>query len=57
MDFELSEEQRAIQDTARVFAREEMLPFARVWDEEAIFPVETLRRAAALGFAGILIDP
>jgi alkylation response protein AidB-like acyl-CoA dehydrogenase len=57
MDFELSEEQRAIQDTARAFAREEMLPFARRWDEEEIFPVETLRRAAALGFAGILTDP
>jgi alkylation response protein AidB-like acyl-CoA dehydrogenase len=57
MDFELSEEQRAIQDTAHAFAREEMLPFARRWDEESIFPVETLRRAAALGFAGILADP
>ena len=29
MDFELSEEQRAIQDTARAFARDEMMPFAR----------------------------
>jgi len=56
MDFELSEEQRAIKDTARAFAREEMLPFARQWDEDEIFPVETLRRAAALGFAGIYVD-
>jgi alkylation response protein AidB-like acyl-CoA dehydrogenase len=53
MDFELSEEQRAIQDTARAFARDEMMPFAREWDEEEFFPVETLRRAAALGFGGI----
>ena len=55
MDFELSEEQRAIQDTARAFAREQMMPFAREWDEEEIFPVETLRQAAALGFGGIYI--
>ena len=47
MDFDLSEEQRAIQDTARAFARDEMMPFAREWDEEEFFPVETLRRAAA----------
>jgi alkylation response protein AidB-like acyl-CoA dehydrogenase len=57
MDFDLSEEQRAIQDTARAFAREVMLPYARRWDEEEHFPIETLRRAAALGFAGIYVDP
>ena len=32
MDFELTEEQRAMEDTARAFAREEMMPFARDWD-------------------------
>jgi alkylation response protein AidB-like acyl-CoA dehydrogenase len=57
MDFDLSEEQRSIQDTARAFAREEMLPFARQWDEEETFPVDALRAAAALGFAGIYVDP
>ena len=55
MDFELSEEQRAIQDTARAFARDEMMPFARRWDEDEFFPVDTLRRAAALGFGGIYV--
>jgi alkylation response protein AidB-like acyl-CoA dehydrogenase len=55
MDFDLSEEQRAIQDTARAFARDEMMPHARQWDEEEVFPVATLRRAAALGFAGIYV--
>jgi alkylation response protein AidB-like acyl-CoA dehydrogenase len=55
MDFELSEEQRAIQDTARAFAREQMMPFAREWDEQEIFPAATLREAAALGFAGIYV--
>ena len=55
MDFELTEEQRAIQDTARAFARDEMMPFARRWDEDEIFPADTLRRAAALGFGGIYV--
>ena len=53
MDFELSSEQRAFQATARQFARDEMMPRARDWDEGEIFPVETLRKAAALGFGGI----
>src|SRR3954468_17270893 len=55
MDFELSEEQRAIQDTAREFARAEMMPHAKDWDENSTFPVETLRKAAALGFGGIYV--
>ena len=53
MDFQLSEEQRAFQDAARDFAQNEMLPKAAEWDAERIFPVEELRKAAALGFAGI----
>jgi alkylation response protein AidB-like acyl-CoA dehydrogenase len=55
MDFELSEEQRAFQAMARTFAHEEMAPFAREWDEKEIFPVEALRKAAALGFGGIYV--
>jgi alkylation response protein AidB-like acyl-CoA dehydrogenase len=56
MDFDLTEEQRAVQATARAFAVAEMLPHAREWDEAEHFPVETLRQAAALGFAGIYVD-
>jgi len=55
MDFELSEEQRAFQATARTFARDEMMPNARGWDEGEIFPVDALRKAAALGFGGIYV--
>jgi alkylation response protein AidB-like acyl-CoA dehydrogenase len=56
MDFELSEEQRAFQATAREFARTQMMPFARDWDENEVFPTETLRQAAALGFGGIYVE-
>src|SRR3990167_8604158 len=55
MDFELSEEQRAIRDTARQFAQAEMAPHARQWDEEHIFPVDCMRKAAALGFGGLYV--
>jgi alkylation response protein AidB-like acyl-CoA dehydrogenase len=55
MDFSLTEEQRAFQSVARDFARDEMMPHARDWDEGEVFPVETLRQAAALGFGGIYV--
>jgi len=55
MDFELSEEQRAIRETARDFADREFRPHAAEWDEKEIFPVEALRQAAALGFGGIYV--
>src|SRR5215813_14235609 len=55
MNFELSEEQQAFRATAREFAAAEMMPHARAWDEGEIFPVEALRKAAALGFGGIYV--
>src|SRR6201990_2593886 len=55
MDFDLTEEQRAFQATARQFARDDMMPHARNWDEGEVFPVDALRRAAALGFGGIYV--
>src|SRR5471032_2868735 len=55
MDFDLTEEQRAFQATARQFAREQMMPHARSWDEGEIFPVEALCQAAALGFGCIYV--
>src|SRR3984893_9609284 len=55
MDFELTEDQRAFQATARQFAQEAMTPNARDWDENSTFPVPELRQAAALGFGGIYV--
>jgi len=53
VDFGLSSEQIEIQDLARAFALKEMAPFAAKWDEECIFPSQTLKQAAQLGFGGI----
>jgi alkylation response protein AidB-like acyl-CoA dehydrogenase len=55
MDFTLSDEQQAFQQTARDFARDEWLPLAPGWDEREEFPIEALHKAAALGFAGIYV--
>jgi hypothetical protein len=55
MDFDLTEDQRAFQATARQFARERMAPKARGWDENEVFPVAQLREAAELGFGGMYV--
>jgi alkylation response protein AidB-like acyl-CoA dehydrogenase len=55
MDFELTEDQRAVEDAARKFARDRLLPFAAEWDEKEHFPVDVMREAAALGFASIYV--
>ena len=55
MDFTLSDDQRAIWDAARSFAEAELAPHSARWDEEKHFPVDVLRKAAELGFAGIYV--
>lgn len=53
MNFSLNEDQLAFRDLAAQFARDELEPNAKRWDEESYFPVDTLRKAAELGFGGI----
>jgi alkylation response protein AidB-like acyl-CoA dehydrogenase len=55
VDFELSEDQRALEDAARAFAAAELAPHSARWDETETFPVETLKQAASLGFAGLYV--
>jgi len=55
VDFELNEDQRAIEDAARAFAAAEMAPHSAKWDEDKHFPADTLRKAAALGFGALYI--
>jgi len=56
MDYQLSEEQQAIQDMAVRFTADEISPFAARWDEDHVYPRETIARAGALGFGGIYLD-
>ena len=55
MRFELTADQEALRETARAFAMEALAPYAAEWDERSHFPVETLREAAALGFAALYV--
>ncbi len=52
MNFDLTDEQKAIRDLARKFADEEIAPSAKERDEKEIFPVEILRKMGPLGFLG-----
>ena len=51
--FDLTEDQLAIQDMARKFTADNITPFASEWDEKHIFPRDTIKAAAELGFASI----
>ncbi|CAB1347976.1 unnamed protein product [Coregonus sp. 'balchen'] len=53
----LSDEQKEFQKMAFDFAANEMSPHMAEWDEKEIFPVETMRKAAQLGFGGIYVQP
>ncbi|HEX3526925.1 MAG TPA: acyl-CoA dehydrogenase family protein, partial [Thermoanaerobaculia bacterium] len=54
MDFSLTDEQRAIQETARQFARREVDPIVDESDESQKYPREVMAKAGELGFLGIL---
>lgn len=55
MTVTLDETLVAFQDAARSFADQEMKPFAGEWDENKHLPVDVLKKAAALGFAGAYV--
>ncbi len=52
MDFDLSPEHRMIQQTARDFARKEIAPFIREWDEQGAMDRSVIGKMAALGMLG-----
>ena len=54
MNFALTDEQRAIRDAAREFAEREVSPLVEEFDEAQKFPREILKKAAALGFLGVI---
>jgi len=53
--FELTDDQLQIQEMARKFTADAITPFAAEWDEKKIFPQETVREAAELGFGSIYV--
>ena len=57
MNFQLTEEQLAVQEAARDFAQTELLPGVIERDTEARFPTEQIQKMGALGFMGMMVDP
>jgi butyryl-CoA dehydrogenase len=55
MDFELSDEQKMIRDTARDFAKSEIAPKAAEIDKSGRWPSEIIAKMAELGFLGMAI--
>ena len=53
MDFELSDEQRAIQSLCRDFAQNEVRPRAEAMDAAAEFPYDLVKKMAELGLMGL----
>jgi len=51
----LTEEQRAIQSTAREFAKRDLAPFADAWDRDATFDPAIIGKLAELGFLGMMV--
>lgn len=54
--FGLTEDQLAIQETARKFTADRITPFAAEWDEKHHYPVEVWKAAGELGFGAIYVS-
>ncbi len=54
--FQLTDDQLAIQDMARRFTADNITPFAAKWDEDHHFPREVIKQTAELGFGAIYVS-
>ncbi|MEO0699502.1 MAG: acyl-CoA dehydrogenase family protein, partial [Pseudomonadota bacterium] len=54
--FQLTDDQLAIRETAQRFTADQITPFAGEWDEKHIFPVDTIKASAQLGFGSIYVS-
>ena len=54
--FDLTDDQREIQELARRFTADRITPHAAEWDEKHLFPRDTIKAAAELGFAAIYVS-
>ena len=57
MNFDLSEEHKAVRDAARDFAQQVLKPGVIDRDEEQRFPAEEIKQLGELGFMGMMVDP
>ncbi len=57
MNFELTEEQKAVKEAARDFAQNVLKPGVIDRDRDQKFPVEEMKQLGELGFLGMMVDP
>ena len=57
MNFDLNEEQLMIQQAARDFAKNDLLPGVIERDETSTFPYDAVKKMGELGFLGMMVDP
>jgi alkylation response protein AidB-like acyl-CoA dehydrogenase len=57
MNFDLTEDHKMIQETAREFARAEIAPSSVERDIKAEFPQEIVKKLGELGFMGMMVAP
>ena len=57
MNFDFTEEQKMIQESAKSFAENEIAPTAVERDINAIFPTEIVKKMGELGFMGMMVSP
>ncbi|HEX8040724.1 MAG TPA: acyl-CoA dehydrogenase [Chryseosolibacter sp.] len=57
MNFEYTEEQKAVRNAARDFAQTELLPGVIERDTAQKFPAEQISKMGELGFMGMMVDP
>jgi len=55
MNFDYTETQKLIAESARDFAKQYIQPYVMEWDEKQFFPVDVLKKAGEFGFMGILV--
>ena len=55
MNFDYTETQQLLAESARDFAKQFIQPHVMEWDEKQIFPVEVLKKAGEFGFMGVLV--
>jgi alkylation response protein AidB-like acyl-CoA dehydrogenase len=54
--FDLTDDQIAIQDMARKFTADRITPFAAQWDEDSHYPVDVWKASGELGFGAIYVS-
>lgn len=57
MNFELTEEHKAVKDAARDFAQNVLKPGVIARDKEIRFPTEEIKQLGELGFMGMMVSP